>query len=226
MNRLGHQPKKPSSEILVNSHTILVGSFEAASSFLNLFEETRRSRKAKGTPTDREQDLLRAMLVFASAGLDSMLKQLIRDALAAVIERHEGARARFKLFVEKRLSRQGSLDPKFLSDVLTGTNPREVMLRELVKDLTSSSLQSKEQILVAASYFDIPSSDLTSDLRKLEQIFLARNQISHEMDVDLSQKNRNRRPRRRDEMIEHTKFILQLSTSLLVEVDKRLKQNS
>lgn len=223
MNQLGVNPKRPKSGILVDSHTILVGAYDAASSFLNLFEETRRNRGARGAPKDREQDLLRAMLVFASAGLDSMLKQLIRDALTAVIERHEGAQANFKTFVERRLSRQGSLDPKLLSEVLTGANPREVMLGELVKELTSSSLQSKEQILVAASYFDIPSNKLTSDVEKLGKIFSARNQISHEMDVDLAQTNRNRRPRRRDEMINHAKSILQIANNLLVEVDKRLE---
>lgn len=223
MTEFGPRPEQPDSESLRNSHIILVGAYDAASSFLGLFEETRRARQAKGTPKDKEQDLLRAMLVFACAGLDSMLKQLIRDALKLVIDQSEGAQLQFRSFIEKRLARQGNLDPRFLSEVLMGTNPRDVLMFSLVEDLTSKSLQSKEQILKAASYFDIPSRDLTSNIEQLGNIFRARNQISHEMDVDFTQQNRNRRPRRKAEMIEYTRVILQLANRILKETDKKLK---
>jgi NADH dehydrogenase FAD-containing subunit len=64
------------------------------------------TREAKGTPTDEKQDLLRAMLIFATAGLDSMVKQLITDALPSVIEIDLGATAMFKKYVERRLEKQ------------------------------------------------------------------------------------------------------------------------
>ena len=164
------------------------------------------------------------MLAFACAGLDSMIKQVVRDALESVIDRSEGAHGNFRVYVEKRLARQGTLDPKFLAGVLTGTDPRTVLIAELVgeSELTSQSLQSKDQVLRAASFFDIPSNALTSDIRLLDRIFQARNQISHEMDVDLNQPNRNRRPRRKNAMISHTETILQLANAFLVEVDQRL----
>lgn len=222
MTRFGPRPKQPRSSGLNNSYIIIAGTYDAASSFLELFDDTRRNRKAKGTPTNREQDLLRAMLVFACAGLDSMFKQLIRDTLAQVIDRSEGAHVNFKLFVEKRMSRQGALDQKFLSEILTQSNPRGVLFGELVNELTSNSLQSKDQILRAASYFDIPSNRVASDIKKLEEIFRCRNQISHEMDIDLAQPNRNRRPRPKGTMIEYTREILQLANKLLLEVDKKL----
>ena len=189
---------------------------------LTLFESIRQNRDAKGTPTDQEQDLLRAMLAFACAGLDSMIKQVVRDALESVIDRSERAHGNFRVYVEKRLARQGTLDPKFLAGVLTGTDPRTVLIAELVGELTSQSLQSKDHVLRAASFFDIPSNALTSDIRLLDRIFQARNQISHEMDVDLNQPNRNRRPRRKNAMISHTETILQLANAFLVEVDQRL----
>ena len=226
MDQLGPRPDKPDSDALGSSHTILVGAHDSASSFLHLFEEIRKTRKAKGTPTDQEQDLLRAMLVFASAGLDSMLKQLVRDSLELVIERSEGAQLQFKSFVEKRLLRQGSLDPKFLSEVLVETNPRDMLMEYLIEDLTSRSLQSKEQIFRTASYFDLPSKNLTADATQLEKIFAARNEMSHEMDVDLAQRNRNRRPRRKKQMIEYTSIILQLADNILEEVDKKLAQRA
>ena len=85
------------------------------------------------------------MLTFASAGLDSMIKQLVRDALAKVIDRSEAAQGNFKLFIEKRLAKQGTLDPRFLSDVLASRDPRDVLVTELVRELTSQSLQSKSK---------------------------------------------------------------------------------
>jgi hypothetical protein len=179
-----------------------------------------------GTPTDEEQDLLRAMLTFASAGLDSMTKQLIRDALAQVIEFSPGAMGNFKTFIAKRLSRRETLDPQFLAEVLASRDPRAVLVDGLVDELVSQSLQSKETLLRAASYFDIPSTDLTPDLGYLEEIFKARSQIAHEMDVDFEQPNRNRRPRRRWQMIDHTNELLRIANVLLARVDLVLGQEA
>ena len=220
-NPLGSTPQKPKSDKLHKAHRILAGAYDAASHFLELFENIRES-KGKGTSTDREQDLLRAMLVFTCAGLDSMLKQLVRDALESVIDCNDGAEVQFRSFVEKQLSRQGNPDSKLLSELLTTGNPRSVLIGRLIDDLTSRSLQSKDEVLRAASYFDIARKEVASDLGKLEEIFHCRNQISHEMDIDFEPSNRNRRPRSRDDMIANTKAILQVAGKLLKAADKRL----
>ena len=94
----------------------------------------------------------------------------------------------------------------------------------LVADLISQSLQSKDQVLRVASYFDIPSAALATDLKLLDRIFRARNEIVHEMDVDFDQTNRNRRPRRKAVMIDHTTEILRLANAFLTEVDRGLSQ--
>jgi hypothetical protein len=78
---------KPSNKQCENAYLILCNAHDASSSFLEIFNNVRTTRKAKGTPTDEEQDLLRAMLTFAGAGLDSMVKQLIVDALPSVVRR-------------------------------------------------------------------------------------------------------------------------------------------
>lgn len=63
-------------------YLILKYSHESADSFLEAFEVVRKERGAsRGATTDEEQDLLRMMIVIAAAGLDSLLKQLIRDCL-------------------------------------------------------------------------------------------------------------------------------------------------
>lgn len=108
--------------------------------------------------------------------------------------------------------------------MLASRDPRDVLVRTLVTDLTSQSLQSKDQVLRVASYFDIPSAALATDLRLLDRIFRARNEIVHEMDVDFAQTNRNRRPRRKAVMIDHTTELLRLADAFLIEVDRGLGQ--
>lgn len=77
MSRFSHYPERPRSGDCSNAYTILCNSHDTASSFLETFEAVRSARNARGAPTDEEQDLLRACVVFAGAGLDSMVKQLV-----------------------------------------------------------------------------------------------------------------------------------------------------
>lgn len=220
--KLGHYPAKPKSEETFNAYVIVCRTYDASSSFLDIFEKTRKARGAKGAPTDEEQDVLRAMLTFATSGLDSMVKQLVRDALPSIINTDQGATKMFKGHVESKIKRADQLDFKFLAAVLVEERPRESLVRGLVHSLTSSSLQSKDELLKVAAYFNIPSKDLSKNIALLDRIFGARNEISHEMDIDFAQPNRNRRPRRRKEMVEYTQEILRLSEAFLTLVDKKL----
>ena len=222
VTRFVHVPQEPGGAEAANAYVIARSTHEAASSFLVAFEHARLGRKAVGTPTDAEQDLLRAMLVFASAGLDSMVKQLIADALPRVIARNEGARAMFRGFVEGRLARQDRVDPKFLATVLTSDQPRQVLLDDLVAYLSAGSLQSKDALFKAASFFDVPSAALTKQPDVLKRIFDVRNQIAHEMDIDFSQPNRNRFPRKKKYMQDSAAELLRIAAAFLAEVDRRL----
>ncbi|MFX0197949.1 MAG: hypothetical protein ACFFCW_17655 [Candidatus Hodarchaeota archaeon] len=218
----GHYPQRPANPICENSYVILCNAHDTSSSFLDSFNTVRRNRNARGTPTDEEQDLLRAMLTFASAGLDSLVKQLIRDALPVVIDSNVGANEMFKSYIERRLKRGEEVDHRLLADVLGDKEPRSRLVQVLISDLTSQSLQSTDQLLRVAAFFDIPSNQLTRDPDNLSQIFRARNQIIHEMDVDFTQSNRNRRPRARQTMARFTNEIFRVSNAFLEEVDSRI----
>lgn len=172
--------------------------------------------------TDEEQDLLRAMLAFASAGLDSMVKQLIRDALPLVVQVNEAATIMFKTFIERRIRTPDGLDHKLLADVLGDKHPRSRLIQVLVDDLTSRSLQSTEEILKAAAAFDIKSSQISTDPRRLTDVFRVRNQIAHEMDVDFTLPNRSRRPRAKNVMVGHTNEIFAIAKNFLTKVDAKL----
>jgi hypothetical protein len=189
---------------------------------LDSFDKVRKARNAHGTPTDEEQDLLRAMLLFATAGLDSMVKQLITDTLPEIIERDKGAAENFKQYIERRLEKNERLDRRFLADIIADAHPRKRMIQILVEDLTSRSLQSTEQLLKTAAFFNIPSNTITANPGVLTNIFSARNQIAHEMDVDFQQSNRSRRPRAKAIMDKFTNEIFKTAEHFLVEVDKKL----
>lgn len=223
--RFAHYPQRPQNRLLINSFSILCNAHEAASSFLGTFLDARASRAVRGTLTDKEQDLLRAMLIFSASGLDSMVKQMIYDTLQEVINADQGATVMFKSYIERRIKRGDELDYKFLAGVIAESDPRTLMISDLIESLRSSSLQSKEQLLKVASFFNIPSRQLSTNLTLLDDIFGARNQIAHEMDIDFTQPNRRRRPRSKTKMVAFTNEVFKLADSFLRQVDNKLEHH-
>lgn len=78
-------------------------------------------------------------------------------------------------------------------------------------------------MLRVGSFFDIQSNSITKDPNDLARIFTARNQIVHEMDIDFSPTNRNRRSRTKGKMFDDTNKIFKVSKIFLEEVDHKLK---
>lgn len=215
----GHDSTKRALLILQHTH-------KSAANFLEAFEKPRAGKgKAAGTPTDKEQDLLRAMLLFAASGLDAMIKQLVRDALPIVVDTDASAHSELEKFVHTRLklhegdAKSIATDLKFLSSMVASKSPREAAIKELIKQLTANSLQSKDELLRAAAHFAIGPKDLTSDLEGVRNIFKVRNEIAHEMDIDFAQPNRKRFPRRRDDMVNYVNQIIQIASDMLKTVD-------
>lgn len=211
-------PDEPKNETINNAFSILSSTHETVSSFLNIFNNSV-NKKAEEV-TEKEQDLLRAILLFATSGIDSMIKQLIRDALPNVIENDEGAKVVFSNYIEKEVFKRDNLNAKLLTSVLISNNPRDILNQQIIMNLTSSSLQSKDELLKVASYFNIPSQNLTNDFILLKQIFDVRNQIAHEMDFDYV--NKCRRVRKKEEMIRYTNEILRIAQVFINEVDKKI----
>jgi len=220
-------PTKPKHTLLVDAYTVLMNAYEASDSFFRAFDDVRRLRGAKGTPTDEEHDLLRAGLVFAAAGLDAMVKQLIQDVLPEVIKKDNAALDQLADFVRGKLYRTNSLSPQldigFLSQVLVSQQPRQAAEQQLVHDLREESLQSKDQLLRAAAFFAIPALKITNSPNELQKIFIIRNQITHEMDIDLRQSNRKRRPRKRDQMIDFASVLLEAATNFFSAVEEKVR---
>lgn len=213
--------KNPSIE---DAKIILEHTHNVANSFLSTYKELRKG-KVGGT-NDSEQDLLRAMLVFATAGLDALLKQLVNDTLDIIIERDEGANTQLQAFVAGQLKNTDidglQKNSKFLSLILTSDSPKELSIKLFKRDRTSGSLQSKEEVLRIASAFAIKPEELKISMDKLDEIFKVRNIMIHEMDVNLNGQNRKRNHRGVNEMIEYTNVILELSETFFHIINKRI----
>jgi hypothetical protein len=171
-------------------------------------------------------DLLRGMLVFAGTGLDSMLKQLIRDALPVVAVHDRTARKELETFTERHLRRSSGeedvlTDTKFLAAVLVAENPRDRILEAYVQDLTRGSLQSPSELHRATKALGIDPA-VFSPFSYLAQAFEVRNQIVHELDINFDHAKRNRQTRAIGPMLEMTNAILSAAATILALSDDRL----
>lgn len=216
--RLAHYPSSDYRTECQKALNVLRSAHATASTLLTVHDVL-----AERNATFKE-DVLRAMLTFASSGLDSMIKQLVREALPIVIDNREGAQQEFQKFVERRLrkGKEGHLDNEFIAGVLVRRDPRRHLVEQFVERLSSKSLQSVEGIQRVGAAFDIGSNILIPDRHALKEVFEARNQIVHEMDVDFTDAGRHRRPRTDDDMKEKTNALFEVSLRFLDAVDERL----
>lgn len=228
-------PDQPKHEAVRNSYLILKYAHDTAESLHEAFLNVRRARGAKGAPKDEEQDLLRAMVVFAGAGIDAMTKQLIRDTLPVMVDILPQARSRIQRLGTRHLGQAGTEDgvddasssvktvsPERLARVLFAENPRMGMVEILIDDLTAGSLQSTDELYRILGYLGLEPGSISVIKSDLQAVFRCRNLLIHEMDIDFTQPNRNRFPRRLKDMVQYAQTLLGASNSILKGVDEQL----
>jgi hypothetical protein len=157
--------------------------------------------------TSSEEDLLRAAIVFTGAGLDATLKQLIRDTLPTLLETSEQAHDKFESFAADRLGTGEIADTRMIARYLTSPDPRARLIEDYVFELTGSSLQSAEEVQKTAGALGIDDETLRRRITGLRGLFVARNEISHELDLQRPEQPGDRT--RRSRAIEHTKEFCQ-----------------
>lgn len=135
----------------------------------------------RGRTSNKEMELLRAALVFASSGLDASLQRLVYDLLPHLIRGGAtGAVHQYELYRKQQLA-----DPTadFIAAVVS-LDPSASLLEEYVKYKTKASYQGSGDLRVRVrntlgiAKSAIPDSDLTA----LDPFFTARNAIVHGMD--------------------------------------------
>jgi hypothetical protein len=187
-------PKPVVSDAVRSAQRFLNAAQESVSLTLLNFRLAREFTKAidqkdaRGRLSNSEMDLLRSAIVFAGAGLDTSLKELIRCGLPKVIITNELARSKFEDFASEHLgSKRGVIDIAALGAVLTSPDgARGALLKRYARALTGDSLQSAMQVSNASGALGISDSALRKRMTEgstLDQMFRARNQIVHELDL-------------------------------------------
>ncbi len=184
-------------------------SVEAVLQTLNTVRQQRRQETGRTLRrlTSPEEDLLRAAIVFTGAGLDATLKQLIRDALPALLETSRQAHDKFESFAADKLGTAEVADTKMMARYLTSPDPRSRLIEDYIYDLTGSSLQSAEEVDKTAGALGIDDAGLRKRIAGLRGLFVARNEISHELDLQRPEQPGDRT--RRSRAIDHTKTLCQ-----------------
>ena len=210
------------------AYQIVEYAHDSADSLHDAFIGLKAGRK--GPATDEEQDVLRAMVVFAGAGLDSSIKNLFTSCLQELVLEDSKVKEAFEKFIQRELSKGTAelpLNTKLLAEALVEPLPVFHLVERYVYDLTGSSLQSADQIFSASAALGIdPVKEAKLNKKKLDRIFKARNKIIHEFDIDFSGARRNRVQRSMTDMVEMTNHLLEISERLIEIVRKKLPEPS
>ena len=201
--------------------SILAKTTEAVNSFNSLYK-SRRSGARGGPSTHDQQDLYRAMLIFACAGLDTFVKQLVKSKLPKLINVELEAEKKFKEYVKSGLKKDDKAVLNTVALALIDKAPRNIFLEEYIENLTANSLQSVSDLCKISDASGLETKQIFSPQRmnSLKDAFIVRNQIIHEMDITVSASTsrttgyRTRRQRVSSVMEKHTRSMLDLGQDL------------
>src|SRR5262249_21527939 len=156
-----------------------------------------------------------------AAGLDAMLKALIREALPFVLAHDAIAQNAFEKFVTRQLrpdAEDSAINSKFLGKVLSSSSPQRSAIEMYIRQLTGGSLQSSASLYDVVAALGLLADQVSVDRKELDPIFSVRNKIIHELDIaDIG--SRTRSIRSRAEMIRHTDHLLLIGEKILTVVD-------
>jgi hypothetical protein len=167
------------------------------------------------------------MLVFSASGLDSVVKQLIRDTLLDVTRKDPNVQKQLEKFIEKKLKMKDNsgidtVDLKNLANILSTPSPFERIVRTEEKELTSGSLQSKDELLRIATIFAIEPKEIYGNIEQLKEAFDIRNEIIHAMDIDFTSLSNRRRPRNSRKMCFYSNLLLIVGKNFIYAVKNKL----
>lgn len=210
-------------------YTIIAKTVESVNNFNVLYKASRLGAKG-GPSTHLNQDLYRAMLVFACAGLDAFVKKLVKDKLPLLVSIDKKVEQKFIEYVQKDLKEDKILNTLALA--LINNAPRDIFLEKYVNNMTSDSLQSADELFKVSNASGLETDKLLSKTRKasLTEAFSVRHQIVHEMDINGANSipkttgYRTRRQRVATDMEKHTKNILKLAEDFFVHYKERFEK--
>lgn len=179
----------------------LASAYDSVASLIDTAYPALRAQRSasRGRLTHAEQDLFRAAVVFAGAGVDTALKEALRSCVPLRVGQSDTARGKYLEFVTRNIQDGAGVNPKRLAELLTTGRPEAVLLDAYVQSLTGSSLQSREQVKNSLTALGLTEKHLYTEASTLDPLFKARNEIAHEMDMTPSAVERTQGARTRRE---------------------------
>jgi len=214
---------------LASAYDSVEDLFDWHQSANDLAEEDHKIDPELGSRTrESAQDMLRSMIVFAGAGIDAVLKQLIRESLEPLVSKSELASQKLSEFVEARLDPAARGSVKRLTRYLLSPSPRQALIEDYVLDLTGSSLQSVAQLDRALSGLGVLDRNLRRRCKELQPLFEARNEIVHELDLlELDTPgDRHRRTRTMTQSVDLAHLGLEIGQLIINAVGALLESNA
>ena len=219
--------KQPTPEETDRAETVLTQAKISIKHFREAFATVRKARKASGPPTAGEQDLIRASLTFAAAGLDSTIKELIKGSVRSLAEHDAEVQRGLEEYAKRQLKddKDGTLaknGASFLAKILVSTSPYDQLLENYTQHLTGSSLQSVDELFKASSALGIKVGIVNSKSKELREIFQIRNLIIHELDVRFDDGKKARNSRTKKGLDEMSDLLLNVAKEYIKAVNAKL----
>ncbi len=171
---------------LNRSQRYLASAYDSVASLLEETYPALRAQRtgSRGRLTHAEQDVFRAAVVFAGAGVDTVFKEAMRGCIAIQIEQSQGAREKYLDFVTRAIQDGPGVGPRQMANLLIQSDPGSALKSAYIDQLTGSSLQSVTQVTNAMSARGLQEErNLYKEAKSLNDLFRARNEITHELDM-------------------------------------------
>ncbi|MFJ1831656.1 hypothetical protein [Streptomyces sp. NPDC088178] len=188
LSALGNRPYRcpeviPAWWKLRSTHSSVSGLFDT----LHLVRRERSQQnkaETRGRLHSDAQDLLRAAIVFTSAGVDASVQALIEHAVPVLITQPGTPRDKYETFVEEQ-ARAPKVEDGFLA-ALKSQDPRPELLSLYVLSKTKASFQGSGDLKTrAASSLGITNQQIHKGrFTSLDVFFTARNDVAHRLDMD------------------------------------------
>lgn len=191
--------------------------------------QQNRGLNGRGRPSAAQQDVMRSALALATSGMESSLKQLVRDATPSLMERRTSNRDAYENFLRQQLRSNGPSGP--LERSLTSGDPTSELVKLFVSDRTTGSILSTRDLKRIVFDTLCISKRSISDARvvELEPLLKARNHVVHDLDLlpkDSIGNGLNRRTHRRSTVVEYGNLGMRFSFDVILHTAYLLRERA
>lgn len=210
---------------------LLEGSYKSVDGLLEAVQELDKRRRegngsAKGRKSERERDLLRAAIVFTSAGIDASMTRLVKEAgKSLILDKKEGAYGQYREFLKQEIPPNSI--PSGLRDILIDEKLEESVVDYYLTEKTRASFQGSGDLdKRVRALLGLPKSVLDGDTKQeLDSFFTSRNRIVHAMDYEDEGGKRTRRNHHDETEVQDQCFtVLNLAAQLINETAQVLNE--